>query len=124
MYIRRTKTRHTASGESYYSYRLVRSERVGDKVRQKTLLNLGHHFEVDRSHWTAFCAYLEELLTGQETLLPPELPRDAEQQAQRLSARLIAREATPDASRDSPVGDYQTLDVDSMILVCPRSVGD
>lgn len=123
MYIRRTKTRHTASGESYYSYRLVRSERVGDKVRQKTLLNLGHHFEVDRSHWTAFCAYLEELLTGQETLLPPELPRDAEQQAQRLLARLIAREATPDASTDSPARDYQTLDVDSMTLVRPRSVG-
>jgi Flp pilus assembly protein TadB len=28
MYIRRTKTRHTANGESYYSHRLVRSERT------------------------------------------------------------------------------------------------
>ena len=46
MFIRRTKTRTAANGESYYSHRLVRSERVGAKVRQRTLLNLGRHFEV------------------------------------------------------------------------------
>ena len=39
MYIRRTKTRSTVQGGSYYSHRLVRSERVGTKVRQRTLLN-------------------------------------------------------------------------------------
>lgn len=38
MYIRRTTTRSTVQGESYYSHRLVRSERVGTKVRQRTLL--------------------------------------------------------------------------------------
>ncbi len=45
MYIRRTKT---SSGESYYSDRLVHSERFGSKVRQRTLLNLGHHFAVEQ----------------------------------------------------------------------------
>jgi transposase len=124
MYIRRTKTRQTSNGESYYSYRLVRSEREGAKVRQRTLLNLGHHFSVEQIHWPAFCAYLEQLLKGQEALLPPELPADAEQEAQRLVARLIAREA-PLASPepDAPEGDYQSVDVDSMALVRPRTVG-
>ena len=41
MFIRRTATRNTITGESYHTYRLVRSERVGGKVRQVTLLNLG-----------------------------------------------------------------------------------
>ena len=130
MYIRRTKTRQTTNGAAYYSHRLVRSERVGSKVRQRTLLNLGHHFAVEQIHWPAFSAYLEQLLRGQETLLPPELPADAEQEAQRLVARLIGREApqssfasdAPDAP-DTPEGDYQSIDVDSMALVRPRSVG-
>jgi len=41
MFIRRTKTRSTEQGESYYSYRLVDTYRIADKVRQRTLLNLG-----------------------------------------------------------------------------------
>ena len=40
MFIRRTKTR-SAEGGVYHSYRLVRSERSGERVRQRTLLNLG-----------------------------------------------------------------------------------
>ena len=50
MFIRRTRTR-PASGEVYYSHRLVRSERSGEKVRQRTLLNLGSDFPVERGHW-------------------------------------------------------------------------
>jgi len=43
MFIRRTPTRHKATGEAYFTHRLVRSERIGAKVRQCTLLNLGSH---------------------------------------------------------------------------------
>ena len=39
MFIRRTRTR--SIGDSYFTFRLVRSERIGSKVRQRTLLNLG-----------------------------------------------------------------------------------
>jgi hypothetical protein len=49
MYIRRTQTRSNATGEHYFTYRLVRSERIADKVKQVTLLNLGRHFSVDQS---------------------------------------------------------------------------
>ena len=37
MFIRRTRTR--SIGE-YFTFRLVRSERIGDQVRQRTLPNL------------------------------------------------------------------------------------
>lgn len=49
MYIRRTtiKSRHT--GEPYYTYRLVETVREGERIRQRTLLNLGRHFEVPRA---------------------------------------------------------------------------
>jgi len=62
MYIRRTKTRSIANGKSYYSHRLVRSDRVGSKVRQRTLLNLGRHFEVAQEYWQQLCVRLDQLL--------------------------------------------------------------
>jgi hypothetical protein len=37
MYTRRTLTRSRGAEESYFTYRLVRSERIGGKVRQVTL---------------------------------------------------------------------------------------
>ena len=34
MFIRRTATRNSVTGESYHTFRLVRSERIGRQVRQ------------------------------------------------------------------------------------------
>ena len=42
-----TLTRRTG-GQDYHSYRLVPSERDGDKVRQRTLLNLGSDFDLPK----------------------------------------------------------------------------
>ena len=44
MFIRTTPTRNSTTGETYITHRLVESRRVGDKVRQVTLLNLGRQF--------------------------------------------------------------------------------
>jgi hypothetical protein len=126
MFIRRTQTRNTSSGESYYTYRLVRSERVGGKVKQLTLLNLGRHFEVDQALWPVLCARIEELLGGQAGLMAMDCPAQVERHAQRITAQLVARgkgAAKAHAPEGLPVGDVQSVDVDSMELVRPRSVG-
>ena len=70
MFIRRTQTRTTTTGETYFTHRLVRSERVGDKVRQRTLLNLGRHFDAAQNDWPALCRRIEEVLGGQLQLAP------------------------------------------------------
>lgn len=121
MYIRRTQTRNTATGETYFTHRLVRSERVAGKVRQVTLLNLGRHFAVPQSDWATLCARLEEILSGQGALLAFSLL--LEREAQRLAALLLVRQgATP--APDAPAGapEVQTLEVDSLILSRPRTV--
>jgi hypothetical protein len=41
MFIRTTPTRNSTTGETYITHRLVETRRVGGKVRQVTLLNLG-----------------------------------------------------------------------------------
>ena len=53
MYIRRTSIKSRRTGEPYYTYRLVESVRHEHGVRQRTLLNLGRHFEVPREQWAA-----------------------------------------------------------------------
>lgn len=125
MYIRRTKTRSTSQGESYYSHRLVRSERIGDKVRQRTLLNLGRHFEIAQPYWPELCARLDQLLGGQSDLIPIELSDEVEQEAQRIYARLVVGEAehSTDAKKRSSDPDYQSIDVTSLELIQPRNVG-
>ena len=120
MFIRRTRTR--GDGE-YFTFRLVRSERIGVKVRQRTLLNLGRHFDVAQSRWPMLCRRIDEILAGRLPLssdVPPEL----EAHAQRIAAALLAGERVgassppPDRSRD-----VQHVDIDSLEVLRPRSVG-
>jgi hypothetical protein len=132
MYIRRTHTRNSATGERYHTHRLVRSTRVGGKVRQITLLNLGRHFAVPPADWPTLCVRLEELLGGQGVLLKVEIAAELERTAQRLGAQLLARQPvatpapspTPDvAPRPAAPAEVDTIEVDSLLLSRPRSVG-
>lgn len=88
MYIRRTQTRSNATGEPYFTYRLVRSERIDGKVKQVTLLNLGRHFAVDPSRWPALCVRIDELLAGQARLVEIDLPKSAAVEADRIVEQL------------------------------------
>ena len=122
MFVRRTKSRQT-DGASYHTHRLVRSERDGGRVRQRTLLNLGRHFDIDRERWPPLCQRVEAALAGQTDLFD-DVPADVEREAQRIVAQLVARGAQPSAPGDAqPAGDLQTVAVDSLALVRPRSVG-
>jgi transposase len=122
MYIRQTKTSTSAAGESYYTFRLVASERVGDKVRQRTLLNLGRNFFLARDKWPQLCARIEEILVGQVNMLPVD--QELEELAQHYSAQLVvsANEAPSEKDGAKKV-DYQEVDVESLHLLRPRSIG-
>lgn len=140
MYIRCTSTRSNATGEAYFTYRLVSSERIDGKVKQVTLLNLGRHFAVDAALWPAVCQRVNELMAGQACLLDPALPKTAAQEADRIAAQLLARralvcpdsragadssvvgESTP-AAKTEALAEAQTVLVDTLELVRPRSIG-
>ena len=102
-----------------YAYRLVESERSADKVRQRTLLNLGSNFQVERQHWPLLCARIRQLLDRQGDLVELDCPRDVEWHAQHIAAQLLER--APARAAEPP--DLQTVDVNSLSLVRPRSVG-
>jgi len=146
MFIRRARTRNRATGEAYFTHRLVTSQRAGKQVRQLTLLNLGRHFDPpppDHAHgpssrgWPRLCARIEALLAAQPGRLAESKPIEtlARRYAARLTAdRSKAREATPRtdppralgpnaAISSPPPADFAEVDIASPQLTRPRSVG-
>ena len=117
MFIRQTRTR-TVRGRHYYTKRLVQSERIGSRVRQRTLLNLGTHFPIDPSDWTLLCQRLEQILYPSTSMVVLECTPQIEREAQRIAAQLLIRSPQLPAATD-----FQTIDVDSLDLLRPRSVG-
>jgi hypothetical protein len=151
MFIRRTQTRNRISGEPYATFRLVQATRVGKTVKQATVLNLGSHFDLPQADWPALAQRIDELVLGQGSMLDSARPEQVEAFAQRFAAQIIARKpavpslgvpASPGApaagavlgtpstgpvsARSSPASEvarYQEVDLDSLELVDPRSVG-
>jgi len=135
MYIRRTRTNNTATGEAYLTYRLVRGESIAGKVRQITVLNLGRHFPIRQDDWPLLCSRIEQLLNPQNDLIPaPKCPDPIERAAQRVFAQLVERAipakaaVSPDAVDHASAGeatspDPQEVDIGSLQLAQPRSVG-
>jgi transposase len=122
MYIRQTTIKSRASGEPYTSHRLVESIRTDQGVRQRTIINLGRHFEVPREQWPALAQRIGHIISGQGDLVPPDLDRQWEAMAQRYSAQVIrARARHEDTLSGAP--DYHTVDVSSLDVLRPRSVG-
>ena len=123
MFIRRTKTRTVGTQDHYFTFRLVKSVRIGNKVRQRTLLNLGAHFDLPPAQWPLLYQRLDDLLAGQATLM--DYPEEVDNHAQRIVAQLISRQAetSPDADDTSSTGELHRVDVDSLQLVRPRTVG-
>ena len=126
MFVRRTQTRAATSGEHYFTYRLVQSERTGTRVRQRTLLNLGRHFPIAQTDWPALCARLDQILSPQRALLATAAAPAVEQEAQRIAAQLLARQVAlhPAAvTQERAPSDFHSVDVSSLELLRPRSVG-
>lgn len=121
MFIRQTKTSNATSGEAYFTFRLVASERIGGKVRQQTLLNLGRNFSLPREQWPHLCARIEQILSGELNLLP--LLQTIEIMAQRYAARLVVSHKPVAPTKDATTVDFHEVDVDSLELVRPRSIG-
>jgi len=135
MYIRKTKIKNSKQGEAYYTYRIVESIREGKKVKQKTLLNLGKHFDIEACHWSALSSRIEQLLqteiNGQADLfdLQLELDEALEKAAQRYCTLIIQKQSQPvNSSKNSQKlkkisPHYESIDINEIKALTPRSIG-
>lgn len=144
MFIRRTKTRTADSGKHYYSYRLVDTFRVAERVCQRTLLNLGSGFQLPSEQWKPLAQRIEQIVVGQYEVLLPLAP-EVEREAQNIAASLLNKYAGSDLllspqkeqtdaqaesseTENSPQGqanerDVRRVDLDSLELMNSRSIG-
>jgi transposase len=130
MYIRRTTAKSRQSGGTYFTHRLVESVRTAQGVRQRTLLNLGVDFPYDQKDWPTLAHRIEQIVRGQGCLFP--LDAVLEKAAHHYASRLILAKSRPgvDATAseegvkaEEPSLDYQTVDMNSLEMSRPRSVG-
>ena len=121
MFIRATKT-HTTDGKPVRSHRLVLSQRIGDKVRQRTLLNLGTDYPVPKEKWREVAGLAEALLNARPPLLEaaPDVQAAAEDIVAKLRARGFRVEAMQEEARKPEVA---TVDLDTLEHENPRTVG-
>ena len=118
MYIRRTAIKSRKDGGQYYTYRLVESRRTEKGVRQSTLLNLGVDFSLPREQWPDLTRRIEEILSGQQILL--NIDCNIETLASGYASKIITLRRTT----NTPHGvDYREVDLDSLEMSRPRSVG-
>jgi transposase len=122
MFIRQTKTRSGASGGSYFTHRIVESRRVGRKVSQHTLLNLGSSFDLSKEVWPELCTRIEQIFNSEDPLFAVDA--SIEQSAQHIYSQIIARRGELQTLENKEENhDFQEVDINSLKQINPRSVG-
>ena len=77
---------NNANTAKYYTHRLVESKRDSmGKVYKQTILNLGSNYSVvEEEDWSILTDRIQNILIGQESLLPVE--ENIELEAQRIAS--------------------------------------
>ena len=119
MYIRRTSIKSRKDGTQYFTYRLVESQRIGAKVKQVTLLNLGRDFSLPREQWPELSNRIQDIIAGRQRLFP--IPDEIEKFAQRFAALVIQAQQLQESEQDEQL--YKEVDIGSLEVIRPRSVG-
>ena len=119
MYIIKTISKSKKnSSEKYYTYRLVESIRIGEKVKKITLLNLGSNFSVEEKDWKELSNRIEDILKQTPSLF--EIDRELESLAQKCADRIIVSKARV-VEKDEEV--YKEIIVSTVKNSNPKSVG-
>jgi len=128
MYIIRTVSKSkNNSSDKYYTYRLMESLRVGEKVKKITLLNLGSDFSVEQKDWRVLADRVSDIISQTPTLF--EIDATIESLAQQYAIKIIASKAKVlDSAKDGDdVSDsedtYKEVDVTTIKNSNPKTIG-
>ena len=125
MFIRQTKTRSASDGGSYFTHRLVESKRVGAKVRQRTVLNLGTNFDLPKDLWPELCIRIEQILNSEQPIFAPD--PSIEKNAQHFYSQIIAHRGEikqlDEKLGAEDTGNFEEVDINSIQQIKPRTVG-
>ncbi|OQC58140.1 MAG: Transposase DDE domain protein [Bacteroidetes bacterium ADurb.Bin012] len=114
MFVRSTTHTDNKSGKPYNTYKLVESIRTERGPRQRTVLNLGTDFSLDRGKWEMLANRIETIVSGQQCFIPADA--ETEKLAQRYAKIIIYRESNkkPVSVQEQQQPDFQEVDVNSL----------
>lgn len=121
MFIRKTPIKSKTNGTSYFTYRLVESRRTEQGVRQTTLLNLGSHFAVPKEQWPELVSRVNDHLYGQASLFPYN--QELETLAHHFATLIVKSRQSIENSEDRKEKDMRIIDINSIDMLRPRSIG-
>ncbi len=127
MYIRRIEKKNKNSDKKYLYYRLVHGYKVGDKVRQQTLLNLGKLEDCPVDKYKALADRIEMLLTGSESIFNI-IDASIEELAQRFTREIQSKGLFPSPKRKTSIGRapekaYEEVNLESIEEEESKSIG-
>lgn len=106
MYIRSVKTVNKTTGTEYFTYRLVKNERVNGVPKQRNLISMGKLEEVDVKDHDILAKRIEELYYHRSSLFAPDIPRHIEELAYFYSRKLIQKNFTERQSSEIDSTEY------------------
>lgn len=124
MFIRKTRLVNPKTKAVYYNFQLVESVRTERGPRQRILLNLGAHLDINDEERKLLANRIEELLKGIQSFITP--PEKIEQYAQQFAAQLVKQLSTeqpPISTKEALPQEFVNIDMHSIAKSEPRSVG-
>ena len=123
MYIIKTVSKSKKdSTKKYYTFRLMESQRIGDKVKKITLLNLGSKFNVEQKYWADLSKRIEDIINKTPSLFG--LDKDLESLAEQYAARLILLKAKKQPlSNEDDNNRYKEIDTNSIDNSDSKDIG-
>ena len=120
MYIKAVKSYTKKNGEPQFSYQLVESFRIQNKVRQRVLLNLGSKWSLPKDQWRLLAQRIEDKLSGQTNLIA--FDTEIDEQATEISEILIQR-GWPELHRQRKSQKWVRVNLSTLEHEPPRSAG-
>jgi len=127
MFIRAVHKKDKSKLKTYTYYRLTHSYRIGDKIRQTVLLNLGKLESIDKADHKQLANRIEEIITGVESTLFSEISEKIEELA-RSFAKQIAKEKIFPSGKGKMISknvdqNNQTVDLSSIEQIESKDIG-
>ncbi len=127
MFLKRITKPDRKGKKTYTYYRLVHSYKIGKKIRQQTIINLGKLDELSKDKHKLLADRIEELLIGSEAVLF-DIPNDVEELAKSFTKKIIEKGIFPVKKKKMPISeelqtDYQEIDMNSIEQSKSRTIG-
>ena len=118
MYIRKVIKQNKGSSQKYTEYRLVRSQRVGKKVSQHTIITM-QDIKLPKHQWMDLAVAIEARIRGQQVLfIEPNVQKEAE----RWYNTFVNTKARKSVVIIGEKKDYENISISSVRIIIRRTI--